>query len=480
MTSKKTIKKSKLIKLLSTFSTLEWKRFGRFVQSPYHNSNQHLIDLYSILKKAVPFENLKTLEQERIYKKIYDSELFKLTKFQNLCSDLYELAADFIIDVHLDKEKRKKKKLLIDALSERHYDLFKGENNKLMKDIDTQYYFLDEDDFLLLHQLNDQLWHHPEKDKYTQNKKELYASKQNLVNFYSALSTQLNAEVDSLANYVINKNEIEKEKNHQIIQLFKDATELHTTKGTKQYFDLKATILENWDRLKKKHKTDLLLHLINFSLTNVLLVKEFGHQELFTLYKIALKDNLFLFNGKLRDTEFLNISIIGFKLKKNDWTNKFIADYQQYLPHEISDFLIPLVYAYKALFAKNYEEVINLLSKINLVNNLGYLDKIKKLLLRAYFEGILKGKQEYQTLLYYELASMKKMMSRNQKRSIIKIDATYNFLTLTQKLLSLFINKKNDIKEFQELENLLNDTKPLASKFWLQEKFMEIKNAASI
>jgi len=71
LTDKKTIEKTKLIKLLSTFSSLEWKRFGRFVQSPYHNTNQTVIDLYTYLKKAFPFSVVKTLEQDRIYKKIY-------------------------------------------------------------------------------------------------------------------------------------------------------------------------------------------------------------------------------------------------------------------------------------------------------------------------------------------------------------------------------------------------------------------------
>ncbi|MEM6319533.1 MAG: hypothetical protein AAF960_17810, partial [Bacteroidota bacterium] len=60
---KKTIEKTKLIKLLSSFSSLEWKRFGRFIQSPYHNTNEQIVALYFYLKKAAPFDNPELLEQ---------------------------------------------------------------------------------------------------------------------------------------------------------------------------------------------------------------------------------------------------------------------------------------------------------------------------------------------------------------------------------------------------------------------------------
>ena len=146
MASKKNIKKTKLIRLLKTFSPLEWKRFGRFVQSPYHNSNQTIIKFYTVLKKFFPFESEDGLGQESLFKKVFGKEEFKSSKLQNLCSDLYGLAEDFLIDVYLQKEKRQRKKVLIDALSERNYELFKGESQKLVQEVETQKCFLDSND----------------------------------------------------------------------------------------------------------------------------------------------------------------------------------------------------------------------------------------------------------------------------------------------------------------------------------------------
>ena len=305
MTDKKTIEKTKLIKLLSSFSALEWKRFGRLVQSPYFNTNQQVIDLYTHLKKAFPFDDLKLLEQERIFKKIYKTKTFKLNQFQKLCSDLYQLACDFVIDVHLQKEKRKRDKVLIDALAERNYELFKGNSQQLIKEVETQDYFLDEDDFLLLHQLNNELHHHIETDTFKIQSKALEKTWANLVAFYEATKFQLEAESKGAQNMLNRKKELKNTDGNQVKNLFKEATKLHNTKQTDLYFQLKAKILKNWHQLKTKHKTNLLVHLLNFTFTNELIQKKFGYKEAFKLYKIGVNDKLFIINGKMREVEFV-------------------------------------------------------------------------------------------------------------------------------------------------------------------------------
>lgn len=480
MTSKKTIGKSKLIKLLSTFSSLEWKRFGRFVQSPYHNTNQQVIDLYTILKKAFPFEVLKDLEQERIYKKVYGTETFKLSKFQNLCSDVYELASDFMIDVHLDKEKRKKKKLLIDALSERNYELFRGASQQLIKEVETQEYFLDEDDFLLLFELNDKLHYHIENDTYTDKQTELEKMWRYLDAFYEIFTTQLNAETISAKKFINLKKTIADDNSEQLKVLFEDVIILQEKNDIDHFYDTKEKILKQWNKLKQKHKFSLLVHLLNFSFTNDLIQKEFGHREALALYKIGIKDKLFIINGKMRDAEFLNISMIGFKYESKKWSSNFIEAHKKYLPEEISDFLVPLAYAYQAISQNDYKEVIHLISNLKPINKLNYLEKIKKLLIRAYYEGLNNGDENYRIPLMYEMESLNKMVSRNNKSSIQKKEANVNFLKIIKKLIHLSSNKPYSLQQVQSLELLLSTTSPLILKSWLQQKLIEIKNATSI
>lgn len=480
MTSKKTIENSKLIKLLATFSGLEWKRFGRFVQSPYHNTNQQLITLYNILKKASPFEKLKDLEQERIYKNIYGQEKFKLSKFQNLCSDLYELATDFIIDVQLKKEKRKRKKILIDALFERNYELFKGASQQLIKEVETQVFYLDNDDFLLLFELNSNLHHHIEYDKYKDKQIEFEKTWMYLDAFYEDAKEQLNAETISAKKFIKLKKQLDHQLKLKLKILYKEVLNLHNNNNIIFFYTVKEKILQQWHNLKPKHKTNLLVHLLNFSLTNELIQKDFGHQEALNLYKIGIEDRLFIINGKMRDTEFFNISVMGFRYESEEWTTNFIETHERYLPKPTCLFLVPLVYAYRAMLNKNYKEVIHLTSRLSTINNLNYLEKIKRLLIRAYFEGINNGEEHYRTPLVYEIKSFSKMIVRNNKNSKQKIEANINFLNLMKKLIQLSSNKTYNLKQIESFELLLFTTKPLILKNWLQEKVIELKNAASI
>lgn len=478
MSDKKTIEKTKLIKLLSTFSALEWKRFGRFVQSAYHNSNQKVVSLYNYLKKVFPFEDLKLLEQERVYKKIFGNIPFKLNTFQSCCSDLYGLATDFIVDVHLQSEKRKRDKILIDALSERNYGLFKGASQQLIREIETQHYFLDEEDFLMLYQLNNELHHHIETDTFSAHQLELEKTLVNLNAFYQATKLQVEAENRGTQNILNKKRELKDTDRNQLNHLFQEAAKLHNTKQTHLYFQLKEKVFDNWHQLKTKHKTNLLVHLLNFSFTNELMQKELGYEAL-TLYKIGIKDKLFVINGKMRDIEFFSISMIGFKFESEKWTINFIETHKKFLTSEVSIFLLPLVYAYRAIFQYDYKEVIHLLSRVNPSNNLNYLSKIKRLLIRAYFEGVIRGEEQYRSPLSYEINSLRKMMTRNDKLSQIKIESSINFLNLIKKLLDLYSIKPYDSKQIQSFELLINNTNPLVLKSWLQEKVVEIKNAAS-
>ena len=479
MASKKTIKKTKIIGLLKTFSPLEWKRFGRFIQSPYHNSNQTIIKFYTVLKKFFPFESEDGLGQELLFKKVFGKEEFKSSKLQNLCSDLYGLAEDFLIDVYLQKEKRQRKKVLIDALSERNYELFKGESQKLVQEVETQKWFLDNNDFLLLYQLNDQYHHHIETDKFTINQIELEKTWVYLEAFHEDAIVQIKAENATAKNFLKRKKDLENNNENQLKRLFQEAMEIHKSKQTDGYFQLKEKVFMHWKKLKTKHKTNLLVHLLNFIITNELLQKSFAFEEALGLYKIGIKEKLFIVNNKMRDIEFFNICMMSIKLESEEWTNNFIETHQQYLKKEIREFLVPLSYAYNALFQKDHEKVIYLLSKVNPSNNLNYLRKVKKLLVRAYVDGIIDGEENYKSPFYYEIDAFKKMMNRNGKLSDIKIEATINFINLTKKLVDLILNKPYNIRQILDFETLILNTKPLILEKWLHEKYFEIKSAAS-
>ncbi len=74
------MKNTKLITLLKTFSNEEMKSFGKFIDSPYHNSGRNFKPLYSILKKHHPEFPEEVLSEEKLFAKLYAGEKFDKKK----------------------------------------------------------------------------------------------------------------------------------------------------------------------------------------------------------------------------------------------------------------------------------------------------------------------------------------------------------------------------------------------------------------
>lgn len=490
MTSNKTIEKTKLIKLLSSFSNLEWKRFGRFVQSPYYNTNQQLVIFYHILKKAFPFNRIKDLELEKIYKKIYGKEVLKLSKFQNLCSDLYSLATDFIVDVHLKQETRKKEKLIIDALSERNYELFKAESYKLIKAIKEQSVYHDTEDFYLLYKLNLDFWQHIETEKFQQSEEKINLAHNYLDKSYHLDKLKYMAAISSRTNFLNTSTvkKIEELKRKIFYQLatksknsllFQEISELHHSPDLTKYHAVKKFILQSFPKLNLPNKRDLIIHLINFVINFRLTSDELHFQEIFNLYQIGVENQLFIVNERMRDIEFVNIGMAGFGVNKIEWTHQFIKNHQAFLSENDREEIVPFVLAYGKLFQKDYEAVIDLLRTVNPKESLKNLFRIKSLLIRAFFECILQGVGNYSQAIQYQLAAFQKQMARDTKNAKTRTQAYLNFILIVKKMLHLLDQNSKIKPSIKSVEILINDTKPLVLAVWLKEKIKEIKGATS-
>lgn len=112
------MKKIKLFELISTFDKAEWKRFGKFLNSPYHNSGRDFNALYRLLHKYFPELNEKKLNNEFVYSKLYpgnkfDNKRSSLT-IRVLYSQLMNMAEKFILtDRFLNSEACNNKRELI-------------------------------------------------------------------------------------------------------------------------------------------------------------------------------------------------------------------------------------------------------------------------------------------------------------------------------------------------------------------------------
>src|SRR3990172_1610228 len=94
------MKKNNLTAILSTFTKDEFKRFGKFVASPYFQAERNLVPIYSYLKKYHPVFDSNHLSEEIIFCALYPEKKFEPKKssliIRVIFSQMTSLAKKFL------------------------------------------------------------------------------------------------------------------------------------------------------------------------------------------------------------------------------------------------------------------------------------------------------------------------------------------------------------------------------------------------
>lgn len=124
---------SKLTNLLKTLSPEEFKKFEKFIDSPYHNKGRDLIPFFKILKSYYPGFSDTKLTNEYIYKKLFPEKKYDNVRSENLIrtlsSHMFRICKDFLIQIELEKQQSKKKYFLLNQLRKK----------KLYKEFDKEF-----------------------------------------------------------------------------------------------------------------------------------------------------------------------------------------------------------------------------------------------------------------------------------------------------------------------------------------------------
>lgn len=123
--------KSNLIKFLSKLDEPEFRKFRKFVESPYFNNNLKLIDLFYILSEFYPdFESLE-MSKENIFKKLYKKDSIVMGTMHYLISELQSLLERFI---SIEKKDPLEHELVfLDQLGKFRLDKYYDKKNKEIK-----------------------------------------------------------------------------------------------------------------------------------------------------------------------------------------------------------------------------------------------------------------------------------------------------------------------------------------------------------
>lgn len=489
------------LKTLVSFSPKELKRFNKFLNSSYSNTNKRLLDVYSFLIKYYPKFDGRNLTKESIHNKIYPSKIYKDSTVRNLLSELNEAEEKFLVYEFFEKDFVAQSDYLLRALKD------KNQKEQLQMRINEFEVYL-----------NNSGW----SSKYFLEK---YKLEDHKINFKITYDKNINANV--IKNRISQINESSKyltlhylveNLNRQIkIYLYREKfniqpaltfiekilslaklekiSELIEDKGYKEYLELYLNLLHmlnnqdndkhydeyrksynlNLGKLSKDEKSFHNSYLINYCVRKINYISDCTElqNELFDLYSELLQNEYYISDEKdyLPADLYRGIVVNALNLGKYQWTKKFMNEYHLVLHEQDRENMVNLgLFLYNGYTGKYYD-ALNYVQKIKLDN-----------FILKYDEHSLKIKIFFELGLYDEaicaVKSFKEFLKYNKMVSDYRKSKYMNFVKLTGKLISYKLGKKS--VEPGLVKHCVLESKAIIYKKWLLEKIGLEENSLSV
>lgn len=461
---------SKLILLLKTFDSSELRAFKDFVESPYFNKNEDLIQLYHYLKtlaaKGFPANKI---QREAVFAAVYPDQFYDERQLNYCISLLLKLAERFIGLRRYEQSGMLPEYQQLFAYVER--DLDKNYQYIFQQTLDrveaspyrnADYYF----QRYLLSDVADEHFAKQNIRRYDQN---LQDASDFLDVFYIAkklryLCNMLDQQKFITADYQLNMLVELKEYLHN--------NNLEHIPAIHLYHLLLLTLTESepelFFRTYRQHLREFvwqfpldeqraLYHFaINFCIHRIRLgAKEFT-QDLMNLYQEGVENQVLLEKGQISPWTYKNMVKLGLGLGQYDWVEDFVKKYSEKLEAEKRADAYHFNLADLYYHRKSYGEALEYLNQVEF-SDIHYHLGAKVMLLKIYYET-----QEYEALLSLILA-FKNFLRRNKNVPKEVKEPYLNFVNLLHELYKKPIN----IKDFKEK---VNKTAMLSDRSWLLQQ----------
>lgn len=472
------MKEIKLVILLKSLSSDDFRWFYKFVRSPYHNANKHLVKLYELLKKYYPdFEHPK-LTQELIYDKLFPGETYDVQRIRLLFHRLANLVESFLATQELKKDEFLYKKLVTKSFGRINtYNLFEKKTSSLLKELETSP-FRDETFFKNKEELSLQFYAHPATNRQKNATTYLADAMESLDSYFILskvkLACALRARVHTLSEqYDIQYMDIAIEKkqwSNLLISIYSKIIELQDAEEDVNVFGtIRALFISNLDAIPKEDQRNILHLLINFC-TRLINKGVSGFiRKMLELYKIGLKSDCLLVNNELSETTFNNIVTTGTGCEEFEWTKLFIEQYGEHLNDNVRGDAIAYSFAILHFRQNELEETIQILINHSFTKPLQIILS-KTLLIRTYVELFLKD-NTYFELSIAQINTFEKYIRNNTGLPERTMNGYLNFMKFTKKMIHL----KGKNKETTGLITKVQLAENVRLKNWLLEK-LEIRN----
>ncbi|MEO8146309.1 MAG: hypothetical protein ABI723_01665 [Bacteroidia bacterium] len=473
---------NKLFNLLRTFTARDFRLFNDFLNSPYFNKQQVLIEFFHHLKKYHPHYEHDEFDKQKLFKMFFPEQKFDDKKLRYLTTDLTRLAEkylsienlqhdDFALSNHLLHEHTKREN--VEEFG-RHFNVLKlNERNAKIKD----------GDFFLHHFLNEFRYinfAYPRQSRKQQSNMERVL--EHLDKFYLHRKLQLLCEVVNVKSLLakdykvfMQQELIAQLQKHPysetpVIQIYLVIYKTLTENENEKHFEKLSILLKQFEeQVSKTELFEMYQYLMNYCIRKINSGKQEYLKKLFEIYKTILANKVIMQNDVLSQWDFKNITTIALRLKEFAWTKKFIDEYQNHLPKGEQNNAVIYNTANLHFQKAEFSKALKLLRDVEFTDLVYQLDT-RSMLLKIYFET------DDEEALHYHATAFKTFLKRNKLVSKTHQLIYNNLIRYTEKLMKYQGNKKLLHVLKTEIENNSN----IADAQWLKFQVGQISNLSLV
>ena len=467
----------KLYGVLQQFSKVELNRFRKFLCSPYFNVNQDLIDLYDLLTGHMNGNGDEGVKREVVWEQLNPGKPYDDVRMRKYFSDLLKLLEGYIAQEIYQENPLHQATYLMDAVIRRKlsklYNTTLGSARRLsdqQKYRPANYYYHQYQIEKNYYRLNRSLG----KRDFATNVEEIA---NNLDRFYLAEKLKYYCDVLSqqyavsyeyqilfLEEIVAHIQRYRYEEVPPIAVYFQ--IYLAYTEGDNEahYFKLKELLEKYGLEFPKEEALEIYTFAINYCTRKINKGYQDFLREYFDLYKDLLKKDILIIDGEMDTGLFRNIVLVGLRLGEMGWTERFIYEYQHFLPQAQRENIVTFNLSFLFFYKRDYDKVIETLRHVEYEDVITNLNA-KTLLLLTYYE------MDEIEPLYSLMESFRAYLNRHKNLSSRR---RKSFLQLIRFVKKLTKTMPGEIKRIEALREELQNTKGVASSQWIAEKIEEL------
>ncbi|GJM31234.1 MAG: hypothetical protein DHS20C18_02350 [Saprospiraceae bacterium] len=478
---------SKFLNLARHFSANEWKQFGLFLKSPYHNHSKQACQVYDYLQNCHPKFDQDRLNRKVVYKKLYGSkEIYKDGRIRDIFSKMNKLATSFLVVEQTKQNPFEEERLAMSAFNA--HGLYEAANkisDAQIKALEAKQY-KELKEYFYLQRLNHNRYFNPANTQQGKDSLHLrhalnYAeqfyclSKLRYTSEYLARAFQLNEEQpldQEDIQQVLNDSEKFEAENlllkcyRQLVLLFREPGRY----SWQHYQNIKTTFFTHWKDLNELEVQVFYKHLYNYLVNMTRQDEALYEPEKLILYRFAIDNELILYNSQLTYASFFNIAFIGSKVGEFAWTQDFIQEYQKYLPSEGKGNILALANAILTFYQRDWGKTRELIGPIYF-REVSFELVRRSLLLRTFYE-IFAEAGEGETSLSSHADTFLHFLSRKSNVKKSKARPYKNLVCFTIRLSKLRVIAKP--KAIQRLYRDVKNCDQLTFKPWILDHLKKI------